>query len=80
MLSTISDVQARLPSTSVYKMLNKYTGPKALGKAVIFNKPKKIKFSKTPKERQTSVVMTNTREIMNKETAANTSMNKGNFI
>jgi hypothetical protein len=59
MLSTVSDVQARLPSTSVYKILNKYTSPKAMGKTVIFGKQKNVKLSKTPLERQTSVVMTN---------------------
>ena len=60
MLSPISDIQTKLPSTSVYGFLNKYSKSNSLPTKVGLQKTKQIKLSKTPPERKTAVVLTNT--------------------
>lgn len=58
MLTSLSSVQSKLPSTSVYGILKKYSTPKTISKTVLFGKQKLTKKLKTPSERQTSVILT----------------------
>ena len=60
MLGPMSDIQAKLPSTSVYKFLNKYSKKKPIDPKLVGLAPQKERKAKllTPRERRTSVVMT----------------------